>query len=211
MKIRFERTFSIMFVMFCYMITSIGCVSALEANEDLSVDLDNIPVYTVSENGEMVLDNSVDASVLYQMLDDSSLIEPYEVPGPDGDSSIRITPVKNSTINGAQSISNVITVLGNIVWGMYSGSLINVITKGAVSQSVWTDTVGGVIIDRVAAMTTSGIKNGYSSSYMYKSWSSYYKCWIVYYSDAVYSDSARTKLKYFINIECDRDYPIGLK
>lgn len=180
-------------------------------DDSSSVDLDDIPVYTFTEDGEIVLDYSIEASKLYNMLADPSEIQPYDVPGPDGDTSIRITPVKNSTINSAQEISDIVTVLGTLVWSGFGGSLINVLTKGAISKSIWGDVVAGVATNRVAGATISGVKDGYSSSYMYKSWSSYYQCWIIYYSDAVYSDPTKTKLKYFVNIECNRDYPIGLK
>ena len=174
-----------------------------------NIDLESVPVYTLTNDGKLVEDNNIDKEALYNMLNEPNEdIQPFQIPPPDSGGSIKITPIKNSTIYRAEEIGNVILVLGTFLSGT---KVFIAATKKLLGDSLWKKVVAALAADRVKAFITSKIKNAYSTSYMYKCWSSYYGCYILYYAEAVYKDSARKQLSHFVHCEVGREYSVGIK
>lgn len=174
-----------------------------------NIDLESVPVYTLTNDGKLVEDNNIDKEALYNMLNESDGdIQPFQIPPPDSGGSIKVTPIKNSTINRANDIGTVILILGTFV---SSTRVFVAATKKLLGDSLWKQVVAALANARITAFITSKIKNGYSTSYMYKCWSSYYGCYILYYAEAVYKDSARKQLSYFVHCEVGREYSVGIK
>ena len=131
------------------------------------------------------------------MLEDDDQVSTYAIPSPDY-SSIRITDVHYSTAEpkkGAAVIDNTIILLGGFVWELYSGTLINVLTKSEISKAL----LGGaldVVSNKVSISFSSKVsEKSYQTSYMYKTWSDYYDCYLIYFCLFDYSDAARTKIR----------------
>lgn len=78
--------------------------------------------------------------------------------------------------------------------------------KKLLGEALWKQVVVALVNARIAVFITSKIKNAYLTLYMHKYWSSYYEGYILYYLKAIYKDSTRKQLSYFVCYEVDIEY-----
>lgn len=179
-------------------------VKASEENIDKEV-----PVYTLDENGEIVESNISSKELLEMLYQQDENISPAQIPDPEN-GSIRITPVKNGVIDRAGVAGNLVKLLGEILWESYGGGIVNALSKTVLGRAAWDSAINTTAEKMIDFVTSKYLSKSYSSAYMYKTWSDYYRCYLIYHSEAIYSDAARTNLEYFIHFQVGNEYPTGL-
>lgn len=178
-----------------FLFSSVFSPTNSKANE--IEDVSDIPVYTIDDDGNLILSDT-DPNILYAMLqNDANNGMLRQVPGPDGN-AVRLGQPEYSVIHRAQDIYNTIKLLGTLLWTWYGGSLYNVLSGEFMSKTGVGAVVSNIADDFVLSIAQSYITNAYTTSYMYKSWSTYYNKDMVYACVAIYSDSARSHLTKFI-------------
>ncbi len=154
------------------MFVSTFCLGEIKAKN--KVDYSDAVVYTIDDNGELVeSDESIE--FLLSMLESSDR-STYVIPGPEY-TATRITDIIYSIADpktGANIIDNTITLLGGTVWGIFSGSILNVITKTNIGKAVFNSIVNTFAGDVSESITSKFTGLSYLTSYMYKKWSDYY-------------------------------------
>lgn len=172
----------------------------VQANE--YKDINEVPVYTVNENGEVVL-SEVDAEFLLNLMDENATISPYQVPGPEGDAT-RISDIKYGTIDRAEIAGNVMFLVADFTWYKYGGKIINAISKSVFARYSWDSAVRDVSKSLINHFASGKLRTSYTAGYTYKTWNTYHGCYDIHYTEAQYSDPGRTKLEYFV------DFPVGV-
>lgn len=75
-------------------------------------DLEYVPVYTLTDGGKLVEDNNIDKEALYNILNElNEGIQPFLILLHNSGELIKVTSIKNSTINHIEDI----VVLGTLI------------------------------------------------------------------------------------------------
>ncbi len=177
---------------FIFSIFSIENSSALEFK-----DLDDIPVYTSDEYGN-IIESKYDVSFFLNMLEDKNYNQStYAIPTPEYN-SVRITDIRNETVN-RNKIKNEVNAgiigLSTFVWTTYKSSIINVATKLGLKKDLFEGIAIGYAAYVANKLSNNSESTVYLTSYMYKTYSDYYGCYLLHYCLFEYSDSQRKNIK----------------
>ncbi len=79
--------------------------------------------------------------------------------------------------------------------GDFQGLLIDALTKSTAKKTLFDRGLSAISSTVCASFSSKVSEKSYQTSYMYKTWSDYYDCYLIYYCLFDYSDSARTKIR----------------
>lgn len=203
--IKSKKLVSLLLVVVLTFATTLGTFADTNANDKVVIPKNNtVKVYDINENGiaqESALSYDffkelVENGIAYQTSpkDLEGTITPNVVPPPEG-SILIASPIRNSfTLSNYSSIMDFqVAGMFGVAWTLLNGRLVQL--GGAfvnITQNIWINNYSAVFLGYIVgrASSVAKITPTYSEAYKYKTWSTYWDCYVTYSVVTFYSDSS---------------------